>query len=95
MAAIDFTPGERADSDDWMGLGNVDLTDPAAAQTAVNAVVERFGRIDSLLNAVGGFVWQTADGPLENWDPAAGQGVRRRTASLARPGRRDGGGWGQ
>lgn len=68
VAAIDFGPVERADGDDWMGLGGVDLTDPAAAESAIDAVVQRFGRIDCLLNAVGGFVWQMTDGPLENWD---------------------------
>ena len=68
VAAIDFGPVAREDDDDWMGLGGMDLTDPAAAQTALNAVAQRFGRIDNLLNAVGGFVWQPTDGPLEAWD---------------------------
>lgn len=68
VVAIDFGPVERADSDDAMGLGGVDLTDATAAQAAMDAVVQRFGRIDNLLNAVGGFIWQTTDGPLENWD---------------------------
>lgn len=68
VAAIDFEPVAREDSDDWMGLGGVDLTDPAAAEVAMNAVAQRFGRIDCLLNAVGGFVWQMTDGPLESWD---------------------------
>jgi NAD(P)-dependent dehydrogenase (short-subunit alcohol dehydrogenase family) len=58
VAAIDFGPVERADGDDWMGLGGVDLTDPAAAESAIDAVVQRFGRIDCLMT----------DGPLENWD---------------------------
>ncbi|WP_333612303.1 hypothetical protein [Brevundimonas bullata] len=39
VAAIDFGPVERADGDDWMGLGGVDLTDPAAAGSAIDAVV--------------------------------------------------------
>ena len=68
VAAIDFGPVERADGDGWMGLGGVDLTDPAAAQAALDAVAARFGRIDGLINAVGGFVWQTTEGPLESWD---------------------------
>ena len=68
VAAIDFGPVAREDDDDWMGLGGMDLTDPAAAQTALNAAAQRFGRVDNLLNAVGGFVWQTTDGPLEAWD---------------------------
>lgn len=68
VAAIDFSPVARADDDGWMGLGGVDLADPAAAEAALNAVAQRFGRIDCLLNAVGGFVWQTIDGPLESWE---------------------------
>ncbi len=38
-------------------LGNVDLADEAAATSAMNAVVSRFGRIDVLLNIAGGFRW--------------------------------------
>ena len=68
VAAIDYGPVERPDDADWMGLGGVDLTDPTAAQSALDAVAQRFGRIDHLLNAVGGFVWQMTDGPLESWD---------------------------
>lgn len=68
VAAIDFGPVVREDGGDWMSLGGVDLTDPAAARAALDAVAQRFGRIDGLLNAVGGFVWQTTEGPLENWD---------------------------
>ncbi|MEN5169714.1 SDR family NAD(P)-dependent oxidoreductase [Brevundimonas pondensis] len=65
---VDFgAPGQEG-SDHWQGLGGVDLSDPAAAQTAVDAAVQRFGRVDSLINAVGGFVWQTTEGPLDSWD---------------------------
>ena len=68
VAAIDFGHVDRTDSDNWISLGGVDLADPVAAQAAINAAAQRFGRIDGLLNAVGGFVWQTTDGPLESWD---------------------------
>jgi len=43
-------------------LGGVDLTEPASAQAAVDAVIARHGRLDVLLNAVGGFVRQTTMG---------------------------------
>jgi NAD(P)-dependent dehydrogenase (short-subunit alcohol dehydrogenase family) len=65
---VDFGAPGQDDSDHWQGLGGVDLSDPVAAQTAVDAAVQRFGRIDSLINAVGGFVWQTTEGPLDSWD---------------------------
>lgn len=68
VAAIDHGPAHRPDDSSWMNLGGVDLTDPTATQAAMDAVAERFGGIDHLLNAVGGFVWQTTEGPLENWD---------------------------
>src|SRR4051812_28791483 len=38
-------------------LGGVDLADEAAAASAMEAVVSRFGRIDALLNIAGGFRW--------------------------------------
>lgn len=68
VAAVDFSPAPQEDGPDLMHLGGVDLADPGAAQAAMDAVARRFGRIDHLLNAVGGFVWQTTDGPLDNWD---------------------------
>ncbi|MET4683378.1 SDR family NAD(P)-dependent oxidoreductase [Brevundimonas faecalis] len=68
VAAIDFGAVERPDDAAWIGLGGVDLTDPAAAQAAMDAVAERFGRIDGLLNIAGGFVWQMTEGPLDGWN---------------------------
>lgn len=38
-------------------LAGVDLSDEAAATTAMRAVTTRFGRIDALLNIAGGFRW--------------------------------------
>ena len=49
-------------------LGGVDLTDPASAQTAIDAAVARFGRLDALLNIAGGFVWQTTEDASPAWD---------------------------
>ncbi|MEN5144853.1 SDR family NAD(P)-dependent oxidoreductase [Brevundimonas diminuta] len=68
VAAIDFGIVAREDDDRWKAIGGVDLADPAQARKAIEAVAARFGRIDNLLNAVGGFMWQTTDGPLETWD---------------------------
>src|SRR4051812_35631344 len=38
-------------------LGGVDLTGEAAASSAMQAVMSRFGRIDVLFNIAGGFRW--------------------------------------
>jgi NAD(P)-dependent dehydrogenase (short-subunit alcohol dehydrogenase family) len=49
-------------------LGGVDLTDPAKAGAAIEAVVARFGGLDALLNIAGGFKWETLeDGAQESW----------------------------
>ena len=51
-----------------LAIGQTDLVDPAAAARAMAAVMARFGRVDALINAAGGFRWQTlADGPFESW----------------------------
>ena len=44
-----------------------DLTDATAADRTMAAAVERFGRLDALLNIAGGFVWQTVDDPEPAW----------------------------
>ena len=67
VAVIDHARGQTA-PDGVLELGSVDLTDGAAADRAMNAVIERFGRIDALLNIAGGFVWQTVDDAEPAWD---------------------------
>jgi len=51
-------------------IGGVDLSSLDEAKKAMDAVRERFGRIDALLNIAGGFVWQKlAEGQgLDAWD---------------------------
>ena len=52
-----------------LALPGVDLTDPAAAQAAVAEVVDRFGRLDALINVAGTFRWETIEGgSLATWD---------------------------
>jgi|SRR5262245_41183639 len=45
-------------------LGGIDLTDEAAAKTAMAAVMSRFGRIDALFNIAGGFRWTKLEDSL-------------------------------
>ena len=68
VAVIDHASGLPV-PDGVLEIGGVDLTDPAAADRAIAAVVERFGRLDALLNIAGGFVWQITD----DADPAWGK----------------------
>jgi NAD(P)-dependent dehydrogenase (short-subunit alcohol dehydrogenase family) len=50
-------------------MGGVDLSDPAQAQSAMNAAATKLGGIDALVNIAGGFRWETiADGKLDTWD---------------------------
>lgn len=67
VAVIDHAKGEAV-PDGVLELGGVDLTDAGAAERAMAAVVERFGRLDALMNIAGGFVWQTADDADPAWD---------------------------
>ena len=54
---------------DALVLTSVDLADPEAAQAAMAAVNDRFGRLDALINIAGGFRWQTlAEGDPAVWD---------------------------
>jgi NAD(P)-dependent dehydrogenase (short-subunit alcohol dehydrogenase family) len=66
VAVIDHAPGQRA-PEGVLELGGVDLTDPASATKAVDAVAAHFGRLDALLNIAGGFVWQTTEDPEPAW----------------------------
>jgi NAD(P)-dependent dehydrogenase (short-subunit alcohol dehydrogenase family) len=49
-------------------LGGVDLTDAVAAGAAIDAVADRFGGLDALLNIAGGFRFETLETSLvEGW----------------------------
>ena len=71
LALIDFAttaPAGLPSGDDVLVLGGVDLTDPAAAKAAVDAVTARFGGLDVLINVAGGFRWEMFEGgEPETW----------------------------
>jgi NAD(P)-dependent dehydrogenase (short-subunit alcohol dehydrogenase family) len=71
LALIDFAdtaPPGAPSGPDVLVLSGVDLTDAVQAGAAMDAVADRFGRIDALLNIAGGFKWETLlDGSLESW----------------------------
>jgi NAD(P)-dependent dehydrogenase (short-subunit alcohol dehydrogenase family) len=66
VALIDHATGQAAPG--ALEIGGVDLTDADAAAAAIARVVERFGRLDALLNIAGGFVWQKTDDARPAWD---------------------------
>lgn len=50
-------------------VAGIDLSDPAAAQSAMDQVADRFGGLDALINIAGGFRWQTVEeGDPAQWD---------------------------
>src|SRR5258708_36302426 len=68
VAGVDHAKSVIADTPDRMELGGVDLSDPAQAKQAVDAVAARFGRLDVLLNIAGAFSFETiAEGSPNTW----------------------------
>jgi NAD(P)-dependent dehydrogenase (short-subunit alcohol dehydrogenase family) len=67
VALIDFASEAKVLKDcgpDALMLGGVDLTDALAASAAVDAVADRFGGLDALINVAGGFKWETLENSL-------------------------------
>jgi NAD(P)-dependent dehydrogenase (short-subunit alcohol dehydrogenase family) len=68
VAGIDHAPAQIAASANRIELGGVDLTDPAQANKAIDAVAAHFGRLDALLNIAGGFAFEAiAEGDTKTW----------------------------
>jgi NAD(P)-dependent dehydrogenase (short-subunit alcohol dehydrogenase family) len=73
VAVIDHRVVSEAEaakaSERFLPVGEIDLTQLAHAERAMQTIVSRLGRIDVLVNIAGGFRWQTlADGDLAGWD---------------------------
>jgi NAD(P)-dependent dehydrogenase (short-subunit alcohol dehydrogenase family) len=62
---VQDTFADLAGAPDHLLAGGVDLTDPEAVETLVAKVIERWGRIDVLVNTVGGY---RAGSPLHETD---------------------------
>lgn len=71
LALIDFAkdpPVGLPSGPDVLTLPGVDLTDAVQAGAAMDAVADRFGGLDALLNIAGGFTWETLqDGSIQSW----------------------------
>ncbi|AGI22122.1 SDR family NAD(P)-dependent oxidoreductase [Pseudomonas sp. MT3] len=69
VALLDRAVSPRYPQAGALSLGSVDLTDSAAARTAIDQAAEHFGGLDALINVAGGFHWETlADGDVDTWD---------------------------
>lgn len=69
LVCADAAPLEAAQSADTLALGGLDLSQVAVAQQLVAAGLERFGRIDALVNTIGGFrMADVGEGALADWD---------------------------
>jgi NAD(P)-dependent dehydrogenase (short-subunit alcohol dehydrogenase family) len=71
LALIDFAAAPPAGSPsgaDVLVLAGVDLTDSVQAGAAMDAVADRFGGLDALMNIAGGFTWETLqEGSIGSW----------------------------
>jgi 3-oxoacyl-[acyl-carrier protein] reductase len=68
VAGLDHAPSQLPATADRIELGSVDLSDPAAAKTAIDAVVAHFGKLDALVNIAGGFAFEAvAEGDPGTW----------------------------
>jgi NAD(P)-dependent dehydrogenase (short-subunit alcohol dehydrogenase family) len=73
VAVIDHGAVSEAEaaktSDRYLPVGQIDLTQFAQAEHAMNTIAGKLGRIDVLVNIAGAFRWQTlADGDITGWD---------------------------
>jgi NAD(P)-dependent dehydrogenase (short-subunit alcohol dehydrogenase family) len=68
VAGVDHASSQLAATPERLELGGVDLSDPAQAKKAIDAVAQHFGRLDALINIAGGFAFETvADGDDKTW----------------------------
>ena len=68
VAGLDHEPSQLPATPDRIELGGVDLSDAAAAKTAIDAVMAHFGKLDALVNIAGGFTFEAvAEGDPRSW----------------------------
>jgi NAD(P)-dependent dehydrogenase (short-subunit alcohol dehydrogenase family) len=74
LALIDRSPGKLADvfleSDGHLITSPTDVTDPNSVAASVAEIVDRFGRIDALINIAGGYRAGTPlhETPISDWE---------------------------
>lgn len=69
VALIDYAAAPADLNKDILAFAGVDLTDAAAATRTMNAVADKAGAIDALLNIAGGFIWKRfLEAEPADWD---------------------------
>jgi NAD(P)-dependent dehydrogenase (short-subunit alcohol dehydrogenase family) len=68
VAGLDHAASQIPATESRIELGGVDLSDPAQAGTAIDAVIKHFRGCDALINIAGGFAFETvAEGDPKTW----------------------------
>jgi 3-oxoacyl-[acyl-carrier protein] reductase len=68
VAGVDHAPTQVPPTENRIELGGVDLSDPAQAKNAIDAIAALFGRLDVLINIAGGFAFEAiAEGETRTW----------------------------
>jgi NAD(P)-dependent dehydrogenase (short-subunit alcohol dehydrogenase family) len=68
VAGVDHAISQMPATGNRLELGGVDLSNAAAAKTAIDTVAAHFGRIDALVNIAGGFAFEAvAGGDTNTW----------------------------
>jgi NAD(P)-dependent dehydrogenase (short-subunit alcohol dehydrogenase family) len=68
VAGVDHARSQIPVTAERIEIGGVDLSDTAAAKTAIDTVASHFGSIDALVNIAGGFAFEAVDaGISETW----------------------------
>jgi NAD(P)-dependent dehydrogenase (short-subunit alcohol dehydrogenase family) len=68
VAGVDHARSQIPVTAERIEIGGVDLSNTAAAKTAIDTVASHFGRIDALVNIAGGFAFEAVDaGNSETW----------------------------
>ena len=68
VAGVDHAKSQIPVTAERIEIGDVDLSNAAAAKTAIDTVASHFGRIDALVNIAGGFAFEAVDaGNSDTW----------------------------
>src|SRR6202048_4719061 len=68
VAGVDHAASQMPATTNRIELGGVDLSDPAQAKKAIDAVASHFGKCDALINIAGGFAFEAvAEGDPRTW----------------------------